>query len=82
MGVPKVVIPSLLAYATDNDRFGSPIYADELSRYLVESNIHPKRLEHDSRIAPAVEVLQREFTESIRPRLIGGKPLSEAKQRC
>lgn len=75
VGAPKVVISTLLAYAADNDRFGSPIYADELRRYLVENNIHPKRLEHDSRIAPAVEVLQREFTESIRPRLIGGKPL-------
>ena len=76
---PELVVSTLLTYAQDNDKLGSPIYADELRRFLSKKGIHPKRLEHDSRIASAIEVLQREFTESIRPQLIGGAPIHRSE---
>jgi len=75
LGEPEIVVSTLLTYVENRERFGSPIYADQLRKFLSKKGIHPKRLEHDSRIIPAVEVLQREFTESIRPLLIGGAPL-------
>lgn len=76
---PKIVVSTLLTYAQNNDRFGSPIYADELREFLSNNGIYPKRLEHDSRIAPAIEVLQREFAESIRPQLIGSAPIQRSE---
>jgi len=79
LGEPEIVVSTLLTYAQNNDRFGSPIYPDELREFLSKSGIYPKRLEHDSRIAPAIEVLQREFTESIRPQLIGGAPIQRSE---
>lgn len=79
LGAPKTAVSSLLTYAENNDRFGSPIYADELREFLAENDIHPKRLEHDSRIAPVIEVLQREFAESIYPQLIGGAPIHRSE---
>lgn len=75
LGEQEIVISTLLTYVENHERFGSPIYADQLRKFLSKNGIRPKRLEHDSRIAPAVEVLQREFTESIHPQLIGGEPL-------
>lgn len=70
-GEPKTAISVLLTYAEDNDKYRQPIYADELRRYLAENhNIYPKRLEHDDRITPAIEELQRQFSDSIWPGLI------------
>ena len=79
LGGPEIVVSTLLTYAQNNDRFGSPIYPDELRKFLSKNGIYPKRLEHDSRIAPAIEVLQREFTESIRSQLIGGAPIQRSE---
>jgi len=79
LGKPGIVVSTLLTYAQDNDRFGSPIYADELREFLSKNGIYPKRLEYDSRIASAIEVLQREFTESIRPQLIDGAPIQRSE---
>ena len=72
-GNPETALSTLLSYAGNEDRFGSSIDTDELRNYLSELGIHPKRLAHDNRIAPAIEELQRQFEESIRPRLIGNK---------
>lgn len=69
------ILATLLTYAESNDKFGSPIYVDELRSYLLKCGIHPKRLDHDPRIAPAIQELQNQFIESIRPLLIGGAPL-------
>ncbi|HFD86632.1 MAG TPA: hypothetical protein ENJ35_03025, partial [Gammaproteobacteria bacterium] len=61
----------MLTYAENNDTYRKPIYADGLRRHLAEKHgIHPKRLEHDRRIAPAIEELQKQFSDSIRPGLI------------
>ena len=79
LGEPKIVVSALITYVENNDRFGSPIYVDELREFLSKNDIYPKRLEHDSRIASAVEVLQLEFTESIRPLLIGGAPIPRSE---
>ncbi|MCP4701467.1 MAG: hypothetical protein GY862_32120 [Gammaproteobacteria bacterium] len=64
-GKPETVIAVLLTYAENNDQYRKPIHADELRGCLAGQNIHPKNLEHNSRIAPAVEELQRQFVESI-----------------
>lgn len=70
-GESETAISVLLTYAEDNDKYRQPIYADELRRYLAQKHdIHPKQLEHDDRIAPAIEELQRQFSDSIRPGLI------------
>ncbi len=71
----EVILATLLTYAESNDRFGNAIYVDELRNYLSRYNIHQKRLDHDPRIAPAIQELQTQFMESIRPLLIGGTPL-------
>jgi predicted type IV restriction endonuclease len=75
-GEPATVVATLLTYAENNDTFRKPIYADELRRHLAALGIHPKNLAYDQRIAPALEELQRQFDESIRPRLIGGELIS------
>jgi hypothetical protein len=70
-GESETAISVLLTYAENEDRYRKPIYADELRRYLAQKHdIHPKQLEHDDRIAPAIEELQRQFSDSIRPGLI------------
>lgn len=75
-GEPETAISVLLTYAEDNDKYRQPIYADELRRYLAEQHdIHPKQLEHDDRIGPAIEELQRQFSDSIRPGLINNRIL-------
>jgi len=72
-GEPETVLSALLTYA-ENDKYRQPIYADELRRYLAEHHgIFPKQLSHDRRIAPAVERLQQEFSDSIGPGLIAGQ---------
>ncbi|MCK4622782.1 MAG: hypothetical protein KAT62_11285 [Desulfuromonadales bacterium] len=81
LSVPEVAISTLLTYAENNDRFGSPIYVDELRNYLIGVDIHPKRLEHDARIAPAIQELQKQFAASIQPGLIGGELLKREETR-
>lgn len=72
-GEPKTIVATLLTYAESNDRFGNPIYADELRRYLVTQNIHPKNLALETRITPTIERLRLEFEESISQGLIDSK---------
>lgn len=79
IGDPESVIAVLIAYAENKDKFGSPIYADELRSYLSGHDIYPKRLEHDTRIAPAIQELQVQFIDSIRPLLIDGTPLQRSE---
>ncbi|MDD5681251.1 MAG: hypothetical protein PHI59_08450, partial [Candidatus Omnitrophica bacterium] len=68
----ETTLSVLLTYAENKNRFGSPIYADELRNYLIQQNIHPRRLDQDTRIVPAIQVLQNQFEESIKPYLISG----------
>jgi hypothetical protein len=82
-GEAHTAVDVLLAYAEDNDKFRKPIHADELRTYLAtEHRINPKNLNHDNRIAPVIEELQQQFSESIRQGLINGKiiPRDETKQ--
>lgn len=73
-GEPETAISVLLTYAENNDTYRKPIYVDELRRHLAEKHgIYPKQLAHDPRIAPAIEELQNQFSESIRPGLINEK---------
>ncbi len=75
-GAPEVVIATLIEYAENNFALRKPIYADEIREHLTTLNIHPKRLAHDARIAPAIDELQRQFEESISPKLVGGELIS------
>jgi len=80
IGEPETVIAALLTYAENNDRYRNPIYAEELRVHLAEHhNIYPKRLEHDRRIAPAIEELQKQFSESIQHGLIGSRIIPREK---
>lgn len=82
-GEPETAIDVLLAYAENHFKYRKPIYADELRVHLAEHHmINSKDLSHDSRIAPAVEELGRQFSESIRPGLIQGEiiPREETQQ--
>jgi hypothetical protein len=72
---PNSIIATLTTYAENANKFGSPIHAEELAKYLADNNIHPKRLEHDNRIAPAIRELQSQFKDSIKPLLIGGQTI-------
>lgn len=72
-GAPETVISTLRTYAENNDKMGSPIFADILLDYLVNQNIHPKYLARDSRIYPAIERLHEEFSDSIGPGLINAQ---------
>jgi hypothetical protein len=72
-GEPETVVAELMTYAENNFGFRKPILADELRQFLTTLNIHPKRLAHDARIAPAIDELQRQFDESIKPKLVGGE---------
>ncbi len=72
-GEPETVVAELITYAENNFGFRKPIFADELRQSLTTLNIHPKRLAHDARIAPAIDELQRQFDESIKPKLVGGE---------
>jgi len=71
-GKPETAISILLTYAENNYKYRKPIYADELRLHLAEKHdIHSRQLEHDHRrIAPAIEELQKQFSDSIRPGLI------------
>ena len=73
-GDPETAIAVLLTYAENEDKYRKPIYADDLRTHLAERHkIYPKRLQHDTRIAPAVEELQKQFTDFIRPLLINNE---------
>lgn len=74
-GDPETNIALLISYAENYDKLGSWIHVDELREYLSEHRIHPKRLAHDIRIAPAITELQTQFSDSIRPLLIKSEPL-------
>ncbi|PKL38656.1 MAG: hypothetical protein CVV41_22415 [Candidatus Riflebacteria bacterium HGW-Riflebacteria-1] len=77
-GKPETVISLLLTYVEIEENFRKPIYSDDLRRFLEKKHdIHPKRLEHDTRIAPAIEELQKQFSESICPGLITGRVISK-----
>ncbi len=69
-GDPEVAIAAMLHYVESHNKFGRPIYADELIAYLEEKEIYLKDLAHDQRVLPAMEMLQRQFSESIKPQLI------------
>jgi len=71
-GARESIYATLASYAENKDKWASPIYVDELRDYLINCGIQPKRLEHDSRIAPAIRNLQNQFVESIQPFLIKG----------
>jgi hypothetical protein len=69
---PETTVSTLIAYAENNYAFRKPIYANELREHLATLGIQPKLLAHDARIAPVIEVLQKQFEQSIYPRLING----------
>ena len=82
-GEPETAVDALLAYAENNDKYRKPIRADELRIDLAKNhNINPRELIHDNRIAPAIEELGLQFSESIQSGLIQDKiiPRKETQQ--
>ncbi|MFH1338920.1 MAG: hypothetical protein ABIH40_03670 [Candidatus Omnitrophota bacterium] len=71
-GSAETILSVLLTYAENKNKLGSPIYADELRNYLIQQNIHPRRLDQDTRITPVIQELQNQFEDSIKPYLIRG----------
>ncbi len=71
-GAPETTVSTLIAYSENNYAFRKPIYANELREHLATLDIRPKLLAHDARIAPVIDELQKQFEESISPRLICG----------
>jgi hypothetical protein len=63
---------TLASYGEIKERWASAIHVDELRQYLTNNGIQLKRLDHDARIAPAIQNLQNEFIQSIQPLLING----------
>ncbi|OKO50510.1 hypothetical protein ABH17_029370 (plasmid) [Bacillus toyonensis] len=82
-GEPKIILTNLIGYAENNDKFGRPIYANDLYAFFRENGIYPKNLAQDIRVLPAIEKLQREFTQSIQPLLVQGELISRPEtQQC
>jgi len=75
----EVILSVLLTYAENKDRLGSPIYVDELRNYLIQQNIHPRRLDQDTRITPVIQELQNQFEDSIKPYLISGTTIKRSE---
>jgi hypothetical protein len=74
------IFATLREYAEQNLR--RAMYANELRSYLAKLGLHPKNLSHDARIAPAIEVLQKEFLDSIAQNLIQRKMLGRPETDC
>ncbi|MCX5638316.1 MAG: hypothetical protein NTX52_11585 [Planctomycetota bacterium] len=79
-GEPDIVIGTLVEFAQNNIR--KTLTAKNVRTHLSKLGLHPRELSHDSRVAPAIEKLQKTFEESIRPILIGGEliPRNETQQ--
>jgi len=79
-GEPDTIIAVLADFAEDHLR--KEIYADDPRRHLSGLGFHPKRLDLDARLIPAIEALKCDFIESIRPGLIRGEliPREETDQ--
>lgn len=79
-GKPENAIACLAQYAIDNLR--KRLTASDVWRHLEQSEFSPRRLAHESRIAPALKELQRRFDDSIVYGLAGGAliPRSETQE--
>jgi hypothetical protein len=69
-GDPSTTIAVLADFALDNLRVR--LDAPRIWRHLKERGLHPRQLNHDTRVAPAFKSLQRQFFESIEGDLIRG----------
>jgi len=70
-GKPITVVAHLAEFAQDNLR--QCLNASTIRSYLAKLELHPRRLGHDDRVAPAVEDLQKRFEDSIAGGLVGGE---------
>lgn len=75
----ETILFVLLAYAENKNKLGNTIYADELRDYLSKQNIYSKRLDKDKRILPAIQELQNQFEDSIKPYLISSATIKRAE---
>ena len=73
-GKPEVVIGTLAEFAQNN--IGKTLTAEDVRTHLAKLGLHPRELSYDSRVAPAIEELQKKFEDTIRPILIGGELIS------
>lgn len=70
-GKPEMTVSLLSDFAQDNLRktLDSRIILD----YLASQEFYPRQLAHDTRVWPAVEALQKEFQDSIKPFLVANE---------
>lgn len=80
VGDPKTTVAVLADFAMENLR--RRLDSHSILQHLKSCNLHSRQLEHDSRIAPAINSLQQQFLESISADLIGGEliPRSETEK--
>jgi len=76
-GDPSTVVAVLAALAQENLR--KRLDAAAIWKQLESQGLHPRRLSNDTRIAPRVRALQRQFVESISGDLIAGKLIDRAE---
>lgn len=79
-GHPQTIVALLSDFAQDNIR--KILDVSTVWAYLTAKGFHPRQLAADSRIAPAVQDLQRRFEDSISPGLIAAQliPRSETQE--
>jgi hypothetical protein len=70
-GNPNTAVAVLAAFAQDNLR--RTLDATTIWAHLESQDLHPRRLDNDGRVLPAVRELQHRFKDSISPGLIGDK---------
>lgn len=79
-GEPRVVIACLAEFAQDSLRHC--LTAPAIRAFLSGRGLHPRRLDQEDRVAPAVEALQKRFEDSVSGGLLCGQviPREETQQ--
>jgi hypothetical protein len=70
-GEPETTVAVLADFAQDNLR--KTLNPQIVREFLAGKGLCPRRLAHDTRILPAIDTLQTEFQDSIKPLLIAGE---------
>ncbi len=75
-GNTEFIYNTLINYAEEHDRLGSPICCDGLYNFLMRNGAVPKYLTRDTRINPIILRLRTEFKESVCQNLINRSIIS------
>jgi hypothetical protein len=78
-GKPSTVVAVLADFAQDSLR--KRLDAATIWKHLESNGFHPRKLPNDTRIAPIIQKLQTQFSESISIDLIAGKLIDRAETK-